>query len=1164
MYPPGNGQPPGYQGMYAPPPPGFFGTTAAGMGYGGGFHGQQQAQQAGGAMFAGGAVSAMSSVPTGLANAVATAGMVAPFMAAGSAGFGAKMAWNAVDNLDPFTQAFKAGGMGARGGFAAGSQIMGLGKSARLAGIGSNVGMMGRVGGLMSHAATTGGGWASRGGARAAMGMGARIAGAGMMGVGGAVGAAALPAAAGMAAYAGLEYAGKQMYQGASNTMQGQALMNNLGPSVAPGQDMKGQGAATGKMMQGLSQDLGVGVEDIGRYAKQLDSQKVFQTTRSAKEFRTKLKTVMKSVKEIAEITKGTVDDAMQMFTDMRQSGFHTTADMKAQAATRTAREMTTGISSGVFSAVGGAGSQMARQQGMRGRHGAKLAERNVASVAMGVRSGSMSEEEVMEMGGAEQVGLRMSQKQMSFMKSSRGRAMIAYSMGKGGAPDQGRLGKLLGGASMEDIVTGAASRGLGTLRAAGGREAQENFMPYAGMAMVSMAAAQQKQIYGGTSRKGIIGMMGTMGVGREESELMLQQTLGMPEQLRKEQRAKEESLTRASAQARYANSGIRKSVGRWMERNVGEGMRATGNSMYGSIGNSYTRNMESMFGGKEYRGGDEDTGREYLQDLRKSGKELEFGSSSLNKLGASGAGWAGSSTAKGRIREQYSEYTTSRGEAGEDAVDVGRGKFINRGVLAKAEQASERGRKAGLSEKEQTNLQYAVGKGNYLAREKAARGEYFKRNDKERTGLDGTGNPAWKAGEVDRRIKEHGNYFAASEAGLDMGGAGSFEDYLKLDKDKRTEIGQRVAGGMGAAAEGEKDSGKLLASVDSAGEKGLGTLENLQASRDSFESGMAKYLAGGKDDAGSAAARAQGFGGVGSRPTTGQQQLASEMRDGTKRKAYLEYQQALASGDKDKINKARENAEGILGDEAFQEARAGERRLDEDSEYKAQHAKDWAKDGDQSKAFGQRSAEEVAATRMGRIKKGFEGFDINEDLEGEDSGFIASMHKLEKSGSSADVEAVLRNAITSRGEDGSLISEKERASLGDVSGGQSGAILSMAEKLAGGGTNEKERGNLGMSKAEAEAIREADPAEQGQMIVEALKKANLLNMDGDGTDGGVTGVQGTQTEYVQANTKFVAAVEAFIASLPDDVVKSVEAKPPKDGANTKGVKSDWTKPAGS
>lgn len=256
-------------------------------------------------------------------------------------------------------------------------------------------------------------------------------------------------------------------------------------------------------------------------------------------------------------MTQGTLDDAMGMFSSMRQSGFYSTADIKAQAAKNKAREMTTGISQETYGAVGQAGAQTARAYGMRGRYGAEMASRSVAGVSRAVRTGGISEEMVMEHGGVEAVGMNMAQKQMRFLGTSRGRAMIAQGMGKGGMPDADRMRGMMGGdMTLQGLVTGAAGRGLGVLGQAGSRESKEAAMPYAGAMMVKMAMLQNKQLGRGNTRGSLIGMMGTMGMGKDESSMMLAQLAEQGPQARAEMSSQQRSATMtAFEQEKYRQS---------------------------------------------------------------------------------------------------------------------------------------------------------------------------------------------------------------------------------------------------------------------------------------------------------------------------------------------------------------------------------------------------------------------------------------------------------------------------------------------------------------------------------------------------------------------------------------------------------------------------------
>lgn len=1192
MYPPGYGPPgmmPGYPGMYAPPPPGFFGTTAAGMGMGTSGHQQMMAQQSGAALFGGGAVSAMSAVPTAVGTGVGIAGMFAPMAIAGlTPGAGTGMlgrgamamgrgAFRAADVLDPTTHLLPMMGSGYRGGYGVGSRMFGVGRGIAAA---RAAGMSGGVMSAISHAG------ASRG-VMAGIGMAGRVGAAGAMGVGGALAAAAIPIGASIAAFEGLRYTGEQFYQGASDTMQGQALMNQLGPGIAPGQSMQGQGAATGRMMRDLATDMGVGTEDIGRYAKQLNSQKVFQTTRSAKEFRTKFKEVMKAVKEIADVTKGTVDDAMQMFSDMRQQGFYTTADMKAEAASRSAREMTTGISAGVFSAVGGAGSQMARQYGMRGRYGSQLAQRNVAGVAAGVRSGAISEEEVMEMGGAEAVGLRMSQRQMGFLGTSRGRAMIAYAMGEGGAPDMDRLGKLMRGTSMEDIVTGAAGRGLGVLQQAGTRESKEAFMPYAGMAMVQMAAAQQKQLYGGTSKQGILSMMGTMGIGRQEAEIMLQQTMQMPEQMRREQLAKEQAAMEAQYE-RLQGDTFMSRMGSALDRNVGRGLRRMGSQAYSSLARQYQTHMENLTGGEVYKGGDDALARRGLAGGGLSG--------TLTRSGVEeGGGLLGISSSSRRLQQQFRGMTFT----GEDmdpaelqrqldtgeivdlgigirerakqgfmgAVDlmtggtmgltIGRGgttaqgrRYIRRSDVEKGTRAYAEGQKEGTTAEGGARLGLALGRGDFMQQLHSSRRTAIGVEVGGAVGvlssfamdlgiggatlsdLDLTGSMS----EIERM---HDIYFTAKQGEIidkDM----SFREFMAKDQDQKLKIqGQVTSALRKRTAAGDETAQTMLERI---GEVETGMLEtrDIQVARDQFKSIFDKALT---DE----------FGGFGSSIFGGQQSKLTQTltKDGGARASYDGYMRELLKGKDNYDPVALEAYEAELrekfGEDSpeFRALQAQRTQLETDPESFKRFKEAYEGPG----GLGQVMTDRALLEKYNRDAEGLKRRVSGVNKEGMDPALKSAVTKLGLSLEKGDLEgrrAAMGDLITGviGGEGG--ITAGERELLNQIGGaGQGEKISSFVSALQGGTVSDADKemlGAAGIDEGRLKEIAKLQGEEQAEAIKKVFEEAGLLDLAMFQSDEGATSVRGVQQQYIETNADFVRAVHAFVSALGS--VKGIKGLP--------------------
>lgn len=1137
--------PPGY-GMQAP---GLFGSTMGAMGFGAGSGmEQQQYAAAGGSQLGAGVVGGMSAIPGMAMAGFGIAGMVAPMFTPGMRPGLGRFALRAADELDPMSLGMRFGGMGGRAGYGMGSRLFGAHRASRLAG-----GMMPAIGRAFSH-----------GGMRAGLGMVGRFGAAGAMGGMGALGAAALPIGAGMAAMSAVEYGASSMYQGATDVMAGQSLMNQLGPSIAPGQSMRGEGAQTGRMMRDMAGDLGTGMEDISRFAKQLNSQRVFQTTRSAKEFRDKFKEVMGAVKEIAKITQGSVDDAMKMFSDLRQQGFYTTSDIKAQAASRQAREMTTGISAGVQSAIGGAGAQMARQYGMRGRFGARLAERNVAGVSMGVRSGAMSEEEVMEMGGTEAVGMRMAQQQMGFLRSSRGRAMIAYAMGEGGAPDTERLNRLMSGASMEDIVTGAAGRGLGVLQRAGSREAREQFAPYAGMAMVQMAAAQQKQLYGTTSRQGILNMMGTMGVGRQEANIMLQQTVNMPEQMRREREAEMTARARAREESMRSEGGIVAGVSRFLEREIGDPMRGIGSGISQQVAGTYGRTMRRLAGGEEYTGGDDRLARRF----RASGGALTLGMGTSERRNPFGI-----DRASDRLADQYSDFVygsaaemgmseeelekelaspTSRiRDLGRDAGGTGFRRFVRTDEIEKAEESYRRGRERGGT-----------------GRSRAALNRFLTERD-EKTGIQGS----WAGRDTEGKIRQARLRRAANQGFMSTLGAlsegfaggilqtlditgtlaesskkhreltlmqqsGLVSEYMTMDEfskmDKQLLMEKR--GDLHEMLSRTREGVKQLEKLPGGGqvETGLLATRDIQSTRDEAERLLTSKLSKKFGRWGGTLRQRGSQTGLGER-------LA---QDGEARQAYDDFlaiamQEGEEGFDVEKYEAAKKRLVDAVGGE---ETSLGRAVMDQAGQLAAMDPEEKKKFAEETRnILGQQAVMEQRHRDSAGLKRRLKKMGDLRDIE--DEKLRENVRALRIGGTAGRQEGMEKLILESITSDGGL-SEEEIKVLNQVGGGAQGKRLaSVVEQLRKGeGADVKQLRDEGfLSKEQLTAIKGAEsPEKQAELIAEAIKKAGLTDTAAFGSSEGAKDVRSVQREYVEANEQFVQTVWNFISALPEDITGGV------------------------
>lgn len=486
----------GPQGMM-PPAPGWMSMTPAALGWGqfgagqAGTSGMEQSQRQAASMFGGSMVNSAFSGANATMSAVSFGSMtVAPLMAAYGKSAAVRGVGTAWSFADPFQWAMSAGKMGwtaGRGAEVAGSSLT-LGRG--MAGL--------AVGGL----AATGVGLAAQ-----------------------------------LALQAPIT-AGQHVFTGASNSMLGQSTLGSMSPATFGGHAATlGQGSAFGQDLHKLSQTTGSSTDELAQITKQLDQMKVFQHTRSVSEFRSKFKEVVGALKEIANVTKQTLEEAAQTFGELKQQGFHTTADITAQAAKTAARSASSGISQGVLNQYGAAGAGAARSMGMRGKFGSDYVQSQVASMSEAYRGMSENQRMIVdEHGGPEEMAANLAAKQMRHLSSARGRAMIAATLGANGAPDAGRLSNLLSGRmTTEGIVESAAGSGLGTLMQAGNPRTREQYMQYAGMMDISMAMSQSKQLYGGTSIRSLNTMMGTMGYSRDETSTMLAQYAARPKTLQME-----------------------------------------------------------------------------------------------------------------------------------------------------------------------------------------------------------------------------------------------------------------------------------------------------------------------------------------------------------------------------------------------------------------------------------------------------------------------------------------------------------------------------------------------------------------------------------------------------------------------------------------------------
>jgi hypothetical protein len=612
-----------------------------------------------------------STLPGAVGAGVMIGGAGAPILHAMGKGTG--RAWlgalgTAFDAVDPFTYAFSGAKMGFRGGVT----LAGRGAALAAGGI-TQIGARGLVAGAMG--ALT-------------------------------VGAAPLALAAGATLATG--YALEQMSQGNQQYQATKQFLVNQGSSLfgTPINPMGGMASDMRQIFHSGARSLRTDDETVREITRFLGDQGYFKTVSSMKEFREKFDKALSTIKTIAKEMQTTIEDATNTFGQIRQQGFYQVSDIGQQALRQGALAAATGREQSQVAAMGAYGAQMARQYGMRGRFGAEFAQNVQAAVDMGLRNGSLDEETVMENGGPEAVAARLAQVQMRFLKGSRGRMMMANAMQGGSSEyDTRRLEQLLGGSnSLSDLVQGAVNRGLGTLYRTGGAEAQQNFMQFAGMAMVNSVVSERQMLGLSTDRAGLIQGLRQQGRSADEASMLLAQVANLGNVVG-EQRA-QESL--AQQRKQFDELSSRYSIISRTKSTIGGVIVAPAQAFGAGIGEEMDQQAASWgewWSGRRERqvGG---VSRAYLQAggkrIAQSGEEFFV---LQGDTGERGRAWWAVPTLRERFRDEYSDYRAK--------VGAGIGNMLRNGVQNWTGREYDL-RDGQLYDKEGNLYSYA-GKGEYI-----------------------------------------------------------------------------------------------------------------------------------------------------------------------------------------------------------------------------------------------------------------------------------------------------------------------------------------------------------------------------------------------------------------------------------------------------------------
>jgi hypothetical protein len=377
-------------------------------------------------------------------------------------------------------------------------------------------------------------------------------------GVGGSLMAGAAAAMPLMAVGAAASYAGGQMFHGAG---QQQELNQQLRTSFNFVNRSGGQGfnrtdmTAIGGAVREMSEQFGPGGEiasfkELSGLAGKMGQMGFAQGVRDVKEFTTRFKDMVKSLKTMATDLGTTLEGAMEFAQAAKSSGVF--GMNRASGFTAAARQAAVGGGLALSEVTGAAsiGSQISRSIGGLGRQGALAGVKTIGQIGAAQQMGALSEEDIYNVTG--QTGAEGRQAYAAsamsssarFLQSGKGRRMLASIAGKDGTLDENAVQQIMSGnmSISETIrqdslhVTGAAARvsranfirNEGRLRGAalekmGGFLNVIQMKDWAESKGVDLESAQGHD-------RAMLFMQRQLGMGRDEADQAVNMALKMPQ----------------------------------------------------------------------------------------------------------------------------------------------------------------------------------------------------------------------------------------------------------------------------------------------------------------------------------------------------------------------------------------------------------------------------------------------------------------------------------------------------------------------------------------------------------------------------------------------------------------------------------------------------------
>jgi hypothetical protein len=375
-------------------------------------------------------------------------------------------------------------------------------------------------------------------------------------------------------------YAANQFFTGAQQQQQlGQMMSSSFRFANAYGGQGFGRGGTgeIGGMLRGMTTEQGpmgqmAGFEELGRLASNMGRMGMAQGVRDAKEFGDKFREMVKTVKNIAESMGTSLEEAQKMMGAMRSSGVFGQNQAASFAARIRQGAVAGGMATSELTGMMGVGSQISRMVGGRGRAGAAGGLETLTNIGVAQQMGLISEEDIYNttgLTGAEgrrAMATRQMEQSAKFLQGSLGRRFLASVAGKDGNLDAASVAKIMSGdVGTDDTINmynknlnriGRANfiRNEGKLRGA----ALEQF----GGILPMLQMKQWLDKRGGidvneNNDRAMIFMQRQLGMGNDESEMMLRQVRELPNILRQRKTSSEDDSYMNRIRERNSHTGL-------------------------------------------------------------------------------------------------------------------------------------------------------------------------------------------------------------------------------------------------------------------------------------------------------------------------------------------------------------------------------------------------------------------------------------------------------------------------------------------------------------------------------------------------------------------------------------------------------------------------------